>query len=45
MVVGHSGCPEYLDRLIYNFHMPLFFFVSGYFLNVNGGVKLLYLKG
>ena len=44
MVVGHSGCPEYLDRLIYNFHMPLFFFVSGYFLNVNGGGKTFISK-
>ena len=31
MVIGHSGCPEYLRRLIYLFHMPFFFFASGYF--------------
>lgn len=31
MVVGHSGCPEILARFIYLFHMPLFFFCSGYF--------------
>lgn len=30
MVIGHSGCPLYLHRFIYLFHMPLFFFVSGY---------------
>lgn len=38
VVLGHSGytgtnismdCP-YLCRWIYNFHMPLFFFISGY---------------
>ena len=31
MVVGHSGCPKLLDSFIYLFHMPLFFFVSGWF--------------
>lgn len=30
VVVGHSGCPEYIRNLIYLFHMPLFFFISGY---------------
>lgn len=30
MVVGHAGCPEVLNRFIYSFHMPLFFFASGY---------------
>ena len=29
MVIGHSGSP--LSRIIYLFHMPLFFFISGYF--------------
>ena len=33
MVVGHSGCPDYLYRFIYMFHMPLFFFCSGFFMN------------
>lgn len=31
MVVGHSGCPITISRFIYIFHMPLFFFFSGYF--------------
>lgn len=31
MVIGHSGCPELLHDFIYLFHMPVFFFVSGYF--------------
>ncbi len=31
MVVGHSGCPQMLSRFLYTFHMPLFFFCSGYF--------------
>ena len=33
MVMGHSGAPGDLDKFIYQFHMPLFFFCSGYFLN------------
>lgn len=33
VVIGHSGCPEVLDNLIYSFHMPLFFIVSGYLFN------------
>lgn len=33
MVVGHSGCPAYLQTFIYMFHMPCFFFVSGWLLN------------
>lgn len=32
MVIGHSGCPEYLNRFIYMFHMPCFFFISGWLL-------------
>lgn len=31
MVVGHSGCPAFLCRFIYLFHMPLFFVCSGFF--------------
>lgn len=31
MVIGHSGCPPLLDKAIYLFHMPLFFFVAGWF--------------
>lgn len=32
MVAGHAGCPDFVCRYIYMFHMPLFFFCSGYFL-------------
>jgi len=31
MVIGHSGCPADLVHFIYLFHMPVFFFCSGYF--------------
>lgn len=34
MVMGHSGVPFNIDKFIYQFHMPLFFFCSGYFINV-----------
>lgn len=30
MVLGHSGSPQLLVQFIYMFHMPLFFFASGY---------------
>ena len=26
MVMGHSGVPGDIDKFIYQFHMPLFFF-------------------
>lgn len=29
MVIGHSGAPAYVYRLIYAFHMPCFFIISG----------------
>lgn len=32
MVIGHSGCPEPLSHWLYMFHMPLFFFLSGFLL-------------
>ena len=30
MVIGHTYCPQVLCDFIYLFHMPLFFFLSGY---------------
>ena len=32
MVIGHCGVPEPFGKFIYQFHMPLFFFCSGYFI-------------
>lgn len=29
MVIGHSGCPREVYRIIYTFHMPCFFIISG----------------
>lgn len=31
MVMGHTGYGDIFLKLIYTFHMPLFFFISGYF--------------
>lgn len=33
MVIGHSGCTTYLHDFVYMFHMPCFFFVSGWLLS------------
>lgn len=31
VVIGHSGSPSPIYNFIYLYHMPLFFFISGYF--------------
>lgn len=41
MVVGHSQCPTILHNIIYMFHMPLFFFCSGYFFHKSTNKKAL----
>lgn len=33
VVLGHNSPPHFLNVLIYAFHMPLFFFISGYIFN------------
>lgn len=30
VVIGHQNIPSYLSKYIFSFHMPLFFFISGY---------------
>lgn len=35
MVIGHSSYPTELYKIIYSFHMPLFYLLSGYFMNKN----------
>lgn len=35
VVLGHLPIPEQLSAYIYSFHMPLFFFISGYLLKNN----------
>ena len=39
MVVGHAISQNFAYRFIYMFHMPLFFFCSGYFFKVPSSLK------
>lgn len=42
MVMGHIGFGEKFDKFIHAFHMPIFFFVSG-FLYKRSDKKILYI--
>lgn len=43
VIIGHlPGLPHFLHNFIYSFHMPLFFFVSGWFYKEKSG--LAYIK-
>lgn len=33
VILGHAGVPSWTKALIFTFHMPLFFFLSGYLFN------------
>lgn len=33
VVMGHACCPKIPHGIIYSFHMPLFFFLSGFFIS------------
>lgn len=35
VMIGHSGIAEPVNAWLYSFHMPLFFFLSGYVFSVN----------
>lgn len=39
MVMGHVGFGVNFDKYIHSFHMPLWFFISGYFCNYNKETK------
>lgn len=30
MVIAHAGAPDFFNRFVTMFHMPLFFFMSGF---------------
>lgn len=45
MVVGHSGCPRIIEKVIYSFHMPFFFICSGYFFSPKFAVDKLVTFG
>lgn len=38
VVLGHLPVPEYVSTAIYAFHMPLFFFISGFLINQNATI-------
>lgn len=40
MVIGHSGLTGTLNDMIYAFHMPFFFFISGVTTNVDRPIKV-----
>ena len=42
VILGHMAIPEMARQFIFSFHMPLFFFVSGY-LYKGGGASLKYV--
>lgn len=43
VVWGHVGLPKTFDIYIHAWHMPIFFFLSGYVFNYNKYIKLIYL--
>lgn len=43
MVMGHIGFGEVFDKYIHTFHMPIFFFVSGYFFSMKESFKTFFL--
>lgn len=43
MVMGHIGFGNVFDKYIHTFHMPIFFFVSGYFFNMKDNFKSFFL--
>lgn len=44
VLLGHAIFPQYLRIILYSFHMPLFFFLSGITLNVNIEFKSYMVK-
>jgi fucose 4-O-acetylase-like acetyltransferase len=39
VVLGHTFCPVWLETIIYSFHMPFFFFVSGFLFKPRGDFR------
>jgi fucose 4-O-acetylase-like acetyltransferase len=44
VIIGHLNTDELLHNLIYSFHMPFFFFLSGYLNNRTSNFKILLSK-
>jgi fucose 4-O-acetylase-like acetyltransferase len=44
VILGHMSIPNILQRYIFSFHMPLFFFLSGYLFSQQSMSTLNYIK-
>jgi len=44
MVAGHVGLTSEFSKLIHSFHMPMFFFISGFFFKDNQNFKNVLIK-
>ena len=44
MIMGHVGYGTMFHRFIHSFHMPLFYFISGYFFNPDSNVCNFIIK-
>lgn len=44
MVMGHIGFGQMFDKYIHSFHMPLWYILSGYFLDVNSDIRKYFRK-
>ncbi|WP_207662353.1 acyltransferase family protein [Coprococcus comes] len=40
IILGHMGNAN-INRVVFTFHVPIFFFITGYFIRIN--VKLIFL--
>jgi fucose 4-O-acetylase-like acetyltransferase len=45
VIIGHMEIPAHMEKFIFAFHMPLFFFISGYLEKNSGNIKETILNG
>ena len=43
IILGHLGCAS-INRVVFTFHVPVFFLITGYFMNESGNLKDFVLK-
>lgn len=44
VILGHLRTPLYISEMIFSFHMPLFFVISGYFYKERKLKNFIFLK-